>query len=154
MKKLVLGLIATVMFSFVASAQTDKSEPNYGSDVTVSTSNLKKGIGVGFLIDIGRASRHCRGFGFCEVVLFWVDIYKGVPTSSNQIVVDIKGEKEDLYVLLVLDNELDSDKFDTNFYIDTDLISKNKEATIIKGAYFLDKSIGKYGGYKIPVTVK
>jgi hypothetical protein len=154
MKKLIFGLIATIMFSLNTNAQTTKSEPVYGKDVTISSSNKIKGAGVGFLLDLGRASRKCRGFGVCDVVAFWIVIYKGAPANSNQLVADIKGEKGGEYLLLELNTPLNSEIFDTNFYIDNDLTSKENQATITKGIYSLDPSIGNFGGYKIPVSVK
>lgn len=131
-----------------------KIEPEYGKDVTISDYAKIKGAGIGFLFDLGRASRRCRGFGICDVVAFWIVIYKGPPPTSNQVVVEIKGEKDDEYLMIQLNNALDSEKFDTNFYVDEDLSSPKNEATIKKGDYALDKSIGDFGGYKIPVTVK
>ena len=136
------------MFSFIGNAQTTRTEPEYGSDVKISNSVVGKTAEIGFLIDIGRASKHCRRFGFCDVVLFWIVIYKGAPANANQIVLDIKGESGNQYLLIELNDRLDPNKFDTNFYVDNNLTSKNNEATIIKGIYKLDSLIGKYGGYK------
>lgn len=130
-----------------------KKEPEYGTDVTLSDSKVK-GVGVGFLFELGRASRRCRGFGICDVIAFWVVIYKGPKPTSHQLVAEIKGEKGKEYLLLELNNHLNSKEFDTDFYVDDDLSSSKDEATIKKGIYALKDSIGNFGGYKIPVTVK
>ena len=151
MKKFIFGLIALVMFGFVGNAQST-TEPLYGKDVTISNSNLGKSAGVGFLLDLGRSSRHCRGFGICDVVAFWIVIYKGAPPTSNQVVVDVKGEKGNEFLLVELNNSLNPLDFDTNLYVDSDLKSIDNEAVIKRGTYKLDSTIGNFGGYKIPVT--
>jgi hypothetical protein len=152
MKKLLFGLIATVMMSVSGNAQT-KAEPEYGTDVTISEYNkVAGGGGVGFLFEIGRASKYCRRVGICDVVAFWIVIYKQVAPTGNQLSVGIKGEKGNEYITLQLNNHLDPTKFDTTFYVDQD-IKSNKDITIKKGAYEIDNSIGAFGGYKIPVTV-
>jgi hypothetical protein len=148
---MLFGLIATFMMSFNGNAQTTKVEPEYGTDITLSDYKVNGG-GVGFLFDLGRASKRCRGFGICDVVAFWIVIYKQVEPKNNQLSVGIKGEKGKEYIMLQLNNNLDPTKFDTNFYIDQDIIT-NKDITVKKGTYNIDKTIGAFGGYKIPVTI-
>lgn len=148
------SIVVMLIFGFGANAQ-NKIEPVYNQDITFVANSRIDGAGVGFLLDLGRASRACKGFGVCEIVACWLVIYDGkmATPTSNQIITVTGGQKGSEHLTLELNNSLDPTKFDTNFYIDADLTSSGNEAVIKKGTYVLDRSIGKFGGYKIPVIV-
>ncbi len=145
MKKLVFGLFAMVMFGFVGNAQEKLEGPNFDTDVKVvnpvySTEGKVKII----TITLGRESLHCHRWGVCDVNVLGYDVYK-----TGQTIAIIQSPKENPYVIVELAEELDPRKFDTDFYVENDVISSEKEVTIVKGIYELDKSIGKFGGYKV-----
>jgi len=141
MKKLLFSLIATVFFGFIGSAQ-ENLEPVYGDDVTVLSSESSTGI----FIDLGRPSRRCRGFGIC--------IRKPKPKietelKGNSVNLPIIKTDKEMYILVELNSFFDEKKFDTNFYVDEDITSTEDKLVIIKNIYKLDKTIGKFGGYKV-----
>lgn len=152
MKKLIFCFLFSILFALEGNAQLTKPEPVYGTDVTIAEFN-KVGGGVGFLFEIGRASRGCRGWGICDVIAFWIVIYKGAPVTQTQAISYVEGIKGNEHIIIKINNKLDENKFDSNFYLDKDLLSTDRKATIKKGIYKLDNSIGSFGGYKIPVNI-
>lgn len=150
---MIFSIIVMLIFGFSVNAQ-NKIEPTYNQDITFITSSKIDGAGIGFLLELGRASRSCRGFGVCHIVACWITIYDGkITPTKNQIITSVTGQKGNEYITLELSKSLDSTIFDTTFYIDKDLTPTGNEAVIKKGSYVLDLTIGKFGGYKIPVTV-
>lgn len=59
---------------------------------------------------------------------------------------EINGEK---YLTLALTSALNSTEFDTNFYVDEDIIDEESGIVVPKGIYNLDNTVGNYGGYKV-----
>lgn len=100
MKKLVFGLIATVMFGLNADAKTnlplDNSTANTITDVSDQTKVDDGKIKLTISIDWGRKSRDCRGFGICAVVVdidFEIDpieiLFKGTSNDEGRLVLEL-----------------------------------------------------------------
>lgn len=133
----------------------DKEIQSYGSGIN---------IGI-FSVRIARPSTGCRrGFGFCDFVWF--------PKQHNKDV-DILLEKHSEYRSFNIKSDSEGNKF-----VDLELAEKptgvnlnklqplvieeqlegfnsinNKENELIvsKGSYSFDRSVGKFGGYRIPL---
>lgn len=103
----------------------------------------------GLKITLGRKSRNCFGFGICEIgfdsMIMSDEIYSTYSTSqSNQPKLPELKYNEFIF----LDKELDDNIFDTTLIIEEDIVVNN-QYLVKKGEYQLDKSIGKFGGYKL-----
>lgn len=84
----------------------------------------------------------------CEVEILGYDVYK-----LGYVNLPIVNPENDPAVLIELSESFDETKFDTNFYVDGNIMSKDGTITFVGGVYALDKSIGKFGGYKIAVKL-
>ncbi len=173
MKKLFfLALLTLVMFSCNRNEQyqneplqeltsKDISFVNYTKILNNEVLNIKvpSGGSVGFEFTLGRKSRNCHGFGICELTAFWVEIYKGGQSENpadskfTGLIIEEEASSESktaAKALLVLDNDIDENTYDTTFYVDED-VYLGTDYIIMKGEYQLDNSIGNFGGYSIPV---
>jgi len=166
MKNIFFSLI--IIFGSLNSCNTDNQtgllDPIYGKDFTLSSpSNNVSGksesqnfIGIiDIIINIHRPKRNCTaGLGICEIRIC-------IPECASQKMdngsVEIKLKSSALankgtslgdFFELELDNVL-VPEFDTTFYLDEDMVDNG--FLIPKGTYDIDYSIGKFGGYKIPI---
>lgn len=92
MKKLVFGLIAIVMFSFVGNSTPClnlESETSIESELTE-----KPKIPITISIDFGRKSKGCTGFGVCkiDISLDLEDVFQAVSNGMGGVDVSF-GEK-------------------------------------------------------------
>ena len=149
MKKLVFGLIATVVFGSLSYGQEKLDGPDFDKDVKVVNPVYSSEGKVKIItITLGRESRHCHGWGACDIHVLGYDVYR-----AGQTIAIIQSPKDNPYVIIELSEELDDTKFDTSFYIENDITTVDRSVTITKATYELDKSIGKYGGYKVSVNL-
>jgi hypothetical protein len=142
MKKLVFGLIATVMFSVVGNAQKS-TNGTYAKFILVSWDEW------------GRASRDCKSWGLCNAEWFHCkpDPCFGKTGSSNfSSQLQFNEKKEEFYIEIVLDNKT-KEKFKNEdlsiLPVDLDIVFKTKEflgrdLTISKGKYSFDSSSNSY----------
>lgn len=98
----------------------------------------------GLVITLGRKSGQCRGFGICEVKFEKIEKFStslNSPLSKSSS--NLKHEE-----IILLDKKLDDTIFDTTLTIEEDIIVNN-QYLVKKGEYQLNKSLGKFGGYKL-----
>lgn len=141
------NLFFIVLISFamlnVATAQSKLAEPVPGKDVFIEANSTISGSESKIRIDLGRVSRRCKGFGIC---------IRKPKTESSDVVTTLEGEgTSDAFAIIYLAKEFDDTTFDTNLYIDEDLKCTDDNFIIAQNIYRLDKSIGKFGGYKIAI---
>ena len=134
------------------------------------STKAKADPGVKVTLSIGRKSKNCGGIGICKIKEITITLFQVPslpvdpigPTPSLTPALGLKNSTESEenvfnveeinglnYLTLALTSTLDPIKFDTNFYVDEDVIDEESEITIPKGTYTLDNSIGNYGGYKV-----
>jgi hypothetical protein len=128
-----------------------KKEPELFKDFNlIDGSNIdyaKKDVGVEVTLSIGRKSKKCRKIGICKVEKVKITIKKSTDLDNLTFnVQEINGEK---YLTLALTSALNSTEFDTNFYVDEDIIDEESGIVVPKGIYNLDNTVGNYGGYKV-----
>lgn len=164
--------MANLKFNTVNLVETRASlenEPEQTSRITDDDKEIQSnasGINIGiFSVRIARPSTGCkRGFGFCDFVWF--------PKLHNKDV-DILLEKHSEYSSFNIKSDSEGNKF-----VDLELAEKptgvnlnklqplvieeqlegfnsinNKENELIvsQGSYSFDRSVGKFGGYRIPL---
>ncbi|MBS9774665.1 MAG: hypothetical protein KGV59_05855 [Tenacibaculum sp.] len=98
----------------------------------------------GIIIDIGRKSRNCNGFGIC---IIRTSLIRNEPPNAM-----VQKELDNTYLILELDRELDTELYDSTLYVEENLKFNNTE--LPSGEYSLDKSIGEFGGYKLKLSSK
>ena len=106
----------------------------------------------------GRKKYDCkRGFGLCNfriegIIYLEIDIVIKDQTYYAPIYVD----RNSYYVNIPIDEKVIFEDNDKMFYIDEDLYAKAPDGNTYKlpaGIYSLDKSIGKMGGYRLPIQI-
>ncbi len=105
--------------------------------------------GVSVTFTIGRKSRDCGGIGICKVTKVKVTL----RTSSDYEGMTFNAEEIDgqYYVILAHTSTLSSE-FDSNFYVDEDIIDEESGIVIPANTYAFDSTVGDYGGYKVLLT--
>jgi hypothetical protein len=154
MKKLI---IAISLFSLVAcKKETNRTNLN-DTNSKMSKSEMQTTARKKVIFDAawdgwGRTSRNCDGWGLCNFQSCWN--CEPFGKYSGTIEVDDVTKEGYLYVSLDPSEEIQNKAIQNKeiFYVDKDLEDKN--ATVHKGEYKFDSSIGKNGGYKISVTAK
>lgn len=160
--------MANLKFNTINLVETRASGGNEQEQISQITGNANdaRGINIGiFSVRIARPSTGCkRGFGFCDFVWFPklhnkdVDILleKHSEYSSFNIKRDSEGNKFvdlelaekptgiDLNKLqpLVIEEQLEGFNF---------INDKENELIVSQGSYPFDSSVGKFGGYRIPL---
>lgn len=162
--------MANLKFNTINLVETRASEGNEQEQTSQITGNDNEiqsnasGINIGiFSVRIARPSTGCkRGFGFCDFVWF--------PKLHNKDV-DILLEKHSEYSSFNIKRDSEGNKF-----VDLELAEKptgvdlnklqplvieeqlegfnfinNNELIVSQGSYSFDSSIGKFGGYRIPL---
>ncbi len=131
--------------------ESQKIEPELYTNFNLidgSSANLaKKDPGIKVTLSVGRKSKNCKKVGICKVKEITIEYLNSEPLEGMTFVSEqIDGQN---YLILALTSDLDSDKFDTNFYIDEDVIDEESGLVIPVGTYNLDDTVGNYGGYKV-----
>lgn len=150
-----LMLVGFTVISCEKEVKTGKSEQENTSSISVEGNELDKKPVIYYATwdEWGRASKKCDGWGLCNFEDCWF-CDDGTPSYRAPVTVvnPITGKA---FMSITLDP---NDKFmaeaiktKEDFYVDQDIV--NKIATIHAGAYKYTPSIGKYGGYKLRVTV-
>lgn len=131
------------LFALTSSfAQSKLLEPVVGKDIFLESNSTGANSKLPIFIDLGRASKRCKGFGLC--------LRKPKRLSAGDIVSNIDdSELSKPFFNIYLAAAIDGSVFDTNLYIDEDLKCTDDNYIIGRDIYQLDKSIGKFGGYKI-----
>jgi hypothetical protein len=164
--------MANLKFNTVNLVETRASLENEPEQTSKNTENDKEiqsnssGFSIGiFSVRIARPSTGCRrGFGFCDFVWF--------PKLHNKDV-DILLEKHSEYSSFNIKSDSEGNKF-----VDLELAekptginlnklqplvieeqlegfnsinNKEKELIVSQGSYSFDRSVGKFGGYRIPL---
>lgn len=144
MKKLVLGLMATVMFVCLGNAQTKNDGPING------------GQGKFYIYwatwdDWGHGP-DCRGWGLCNYTDCW--FCGGDNKHRGEVKFDKETKEGYLYVVLDPSFPLEKEAIDKKsvFLVDTNI--DNKNSVLHAGKYEFDAEVGKYGGYKVAITIK
>lgn len=148
MKNLFVALIATFIYCAESQAQNALKEPTVNIDVYVKNQVFPEGSTNKMSFRLGRASRSCFRFGVCEIIIFGWTIY-----NKGTVNLTIESPLSNPFTIIELSKELDGTKFDTNFYVDEAIKTKDGKITVVKGIYKLNKSIGKFGGYKVPLVI-
>lgn len=98
MKKILFGLIATVMLSFVGNANEFKSNKLLNSDPSLKVDEVTK-VKINLDVTWGRKSKECHGFGICDVdVSIEIDnkignLFSGTNNGNFTLEFDEKGLK-------------------------------------------------------------
>ena len=102
----------------------------------------------------GRESSDCNGWGLCKFRDCWFCEVEELDVHVGTIEFD--DETNEGFLIIKLDpSEAIQDSAIANqwtFYVDQDIYNPN--STLHKGAYAFDSTVGSYGGYRIPITIK
>lgn len=132
--------------------ETQKREPELFADFNLidgnySKSTSKRNPGVKVTLTIGRKSRNCSRIGICKVKEVTIQLKNSKDLDDMTFTTkEIQGQN---YLILALTSFLDSSKFDTNLYVDEDIIDEESGIIIPAATYEIDNYVGNYGGYKV-----
>ncbi|MBF1602195.1 MAG: hypothetical protein HXO29_08125 [Prevotella sp.] len=138
------------------------AEESIINDNSVKTTNAGVNIGI-FSVRIARPSTDCvYGFGFCDFVWFpkqnnEVDFRNNhLYDNSFEVKCDSEGNKFVDMELLEVPKNIDISKLQPLVVEDSlesirTIDGKEKEVVVPMGTYVFDRTIGKYGGYRIPL---
>ena len=105
----------------------------------------------------GRKKYDCeKGAGLCRFRIETAAIEVDLNRGDHYYSVPIHHNRDSYYVNLPIDEKVIFENYDKLFYIDEDLYAKAPDGSIYKlpaGVYCMDKSIGKLGGYKLPLQI-
>ena len=145
-----------------ASDNSKDAEVSAINDNSVEATNAGVNIAI-FSVRIARPSTNCRhGFGFCDFVWFpkknnEVDFRNNhLYDNSFDVKCDSEGNKFVDMELLEVPKNLDISKLQPLVVEDSlesirTINGKEKEVVVPMGTYVFDRTIGKYGGYRIPL---
>lgn len=142
-----------LLFSCESESLNSQVENSSLNESTVDNSTTaKKVIFYASWDEWGRASRDCDGWGLCNFYSCWFCEEPG--QYSGKVEVDDITNEGFLYITLDPTESIQNDAIlgESIFYVDEDI--DNSIATIHRGEYDFDSTIGEYGGYKIDITVK
>lgn len=156
MKKLILNLTGMGVALALVFASCQKEEVIKEEKVSKSIHNngnshaekIRIVVGVKIVWDEwGRANHSCRKAGLCNVRIeeIEIDIGKSAPI--------IVGEDGNMYVEILIDDDLDFEGSSSDFHIDKDIFAQHEDEVyrIQAGVFKIDYELGKMGGYTIPV---
>ena len=149
MKKVFLGLVATILISFTFTSCESENQKSNKKDTTTG----RWYIHYADWDDWGRTSRNCAGWGLCHYTDCW---FCDVNDKHHRGKVVFDEETRDGFLIIELDPTDDIQyvaiKEQKIFYVDDDI--DNPNSILHKGEYEFDKEIGEFGGYKLDITVK
>lgn len=103
------------------------------------------------IIDIASRRSNCvDGLGVCRICL----ICGPVKDNPREIVARIFEEEGGDFVLLELNKEILDNEYDTTLVIEENVYDETTGSYLLLGKYELDKEMGDFGGYKIPIKIK
>ncbi|MCJ7934712.1 MAG: hypothetical protein MUW56_14065 [Chryseobacterium sp.] len=154
MKKLILAIAVLTLFSCETESRTDSNDLNSNltkTEKVKTNSTAKLSIFQASWDEWGRASKSCAGWGLCNFQSCW---FCKLGKYTGKVEVDEFTMEGFLYVALDPTDATQAQAIKTQetFFVDQDI--NNSNAVVYKGEYKFDASIGNYGGYQIPVTVK
>ena len=100
----------------------------------------------------GRKKKDCNGAGLCNFRIE-IQIIKSSSAYSAELYYNRDGNA---YIDVLIDNLYVFDSESTDFYIDDDLYSQDKNGQLYmipKGRYKFNSALGTQGGYTIPVII-
>ncbi|HLW14939.1 MAG TPA: hypothetical protein VKX30_05535 [Flavobacteriaceae bacterium] len=102
------------------------------------------------IIDIAKPRNDCKdGLGVCRICL----ICGPVKDNPREIVARMIEEEEGDFVLLELNKEILDNEYDTTLVIEENVYDESTGSYLLIGKYELDKEMGAFGGYKIPIKI-
>lgn len=113
-----------------------------------SNSQQKGGGGFEVVLDIGRPSRGCIGFGVCNLTIGIVIISHKLDENQATALWVENGNQD--FAQLELEAPLPSG-LSTNIIIEQDVVDSNSGYYIPAGTYSLNSNIGNFGGYLLPL---
>mgnify|MGYP003303677624 FL=1 len=125
--------------------------------IDINNPSERGSVTVGFYFtwdEWGRKKYDCRGAGLCNFRLVTIEIQISLKSENYAIV--YADNRNSYYVDLPIDEKIVFENNDKLFYIDEDLYAKAPDGNTYKlpaGIYSLNKSIGKMGGYRLPLQV-
>jgi hypothetical protein len=151
MKKLVFGLIATVMFGLVGNAQNGNTEPNlksvqFSEPTVFNSSKIKVSIDV----DWGRVSKGCTGWGICGgTITITFKTVEGFIFENNP---EVTGLDTKNVLAFEISNSIDSN-LNMDLVIDKDVTLNVMDTKVLlkAGTYKLTEGLSKFGNYFIPI---
>lgn len=153
MKKLFLTgfVLTTLLFSWTDELDNIQEETTaVFKDNFENGEEMKGGIGGGIVIDLGRPSKGCKGFGVCEITI-GITIYDYTNHKKpNQAYALWIEENNNEFAKLELAEPIASN-LSTELIVENDVVDPTGEYYIPSGSYNLDSSIGTYGGYLLPL---
>lgn len=161
-KSIVLIYIFLIAFITVSCDNSNKKnsliEPELFNDFTLidasnqASFNTNRNVGVGTVWTIGRKSKNCHRLGICKLDKIIINVNKSQRVlEDNEVFSNIVFYNGSPFIISMLDRELDPTIYDTNLYIDEDLI--DEDLLVNQAIIPLDNSIGSYGGYLIPLNI-
>ena len=94
----------------------------------------------------------CKGWGLCDYSDCWFcdtgDKYSG------KVIVDKDTKKGYLVIELDITDPQSKDAVQNKSVFTVGADINNKNSILYKGQYAFDPTVGKYGGYKVPIAVK
>ncbi|MFD2698482.1 hypothetical protein ACFSQ0_10800 [Mesonia sediminis] len=112
------------------------------------------------VVEIGKKSKDCKKIGVCRFCMF-CEANPGLPDEKVAEIVDeaienaqnqAQGLPHDSHLIFKLNEPLDSNIYDTNFYIDEDLYAEDDTSFYLPASsYPLELNIGEFGGYRVPI---
>lgn len=148
MKKL---MILSLLF-FVTISCYDENDNVHEETIAIFKNNFENsyyqrgGGGFEIVIDLGRPSRGCRGFGVCELTIGITIISHRL--NSNQVAALKVQSNNKEFAQLELDAPIIGS---SDLIVENDVIDYNSNIYIPAGTYSLNSSIGSFGGYLLPL---
>lgn len=152
MKNFIIILLGLISVSTFFSCEKDANLTMQNQDET-SVVSAKVDIIIGFYFtwdDWGRKKYKCNGSGLCNFRIETIEISIGKNAPIN------KNSKGELFVTIPVDKDLKFEDSMKNLYIDENLFSKgpdDKLYMVPEGVYQINTSIGKFGGYILPIKI-
>ena len=154
MKKLLTVAIAIMIAGVTAGSIFYACKKEENSNVTQSEQELSRKITITIYWEKwGRAAKNCDGSGLCR---FSITIKKSAGMETEKSA-NLYYVGDDLYADILIDDDYTFDEDGTSLYIDEDLYAADgngRTYIISQGQYPLDTTLGRLGGYTIPVFVR
>lgn len=148
MKKLfkLCSILMLMIGSFAFAQKAPKSE-----DIKVQTPTNAGKFGVSIKWVVGRTSRDCASFGVCKGSTIEINLPFGdidISFERQGVLVEKDGNK---YFKFDLAAPIDPKQFDTNLYVDGDMVleAKDTKITVVSGTYKPDFSTNRNGTYYV-----
>lgn len=136
---------------FLVACEKQQEQPQL--QVKATSQNLRPVIYYATFEEWGHASANCGGWGLCRYSDCW---FCNAPDNARKARVEFDADTNEgnLFIELNPAVPIEQEAITRNsiFYVDGDI--DNPNSVLHGGKYALDATVGKYGGYRIPITIK